>query len=422
MTRETEFNSMQKTNAKPHPHQNRRGIAILWLILWGGMFLTFFCVVLEISAMWQAQVELNNTMDAAALAAVREWGLSGASTTQVARDVGVAYVGANPVQGSTVSVTTNYAPGNSPNQNASLSGNFVFGALDSIVSPITFDPDAQGGCSLGNVTITINKPNGSVASNKEVKAEQIKVEYTSTNITNLQIQSIKFTLPAPVVPGNNNKNAAYYDAAQPPQVSQDPLYYDTSAVYVAPGSGGDWYDPNDTGAIGFTYDGPSVDGNINNSQSVTLHFSNTLDPSGTAMGDPGYNPGFRAGYFFHFGVSTNNLKNPGYPGAQSHNDGDAWGNWGVTATITFYNPNTNSSTEVSSVFVNTGGNDGISKAFFTNAGGGYPAVLAQGSTDVQGFCTQVFGVSLFQVSASATAYYDCSSGRSALVHVDNYDF
>lgn len=133
---------------------NRRGIAILWLIIWGSMFMTFFGVVLEIATLWQAQVELNNALDAGALAAVKEWEAKRSlvipdNSTLVPRQVGLAYLEANltasPVQESSAALVTNYNAANSPNENSSCAGTFVFGNLTSTSPPDSFNAGATGG-------------------------------------------------------------------------------------------------------------------------------------------------------------------------------------------------------------------------------------------------------------------------------------
>lgn len=134
---------MKRIHSNKEPHQNRRGIAVLWLVIWGSLFLTFFCVVLEIATLWQAQVEVNNALDSAALAAVKEWGASGSGATQIPRDVGVAYTAANPILGTPAVITTNFNGGNLPNENNSCTGNLIFGGLNTLVSPITFDASAD---------------------------------------------------------------------------------------------------------------------------------------------------------------------------------------------------------------------------------------------------------------------------------------
>lgn len=392
---------MQQLQTHPQTRRNRRGIAVLWLILWGSMFLTFFCVTLEFASLWQAQVELNNTMDAAALAAAREWGASGSATTEVARDVGVAYANANPVLGATVPFATNYNAGNTPNQNASNNGNLVFGALDSTVSPITFSSGAQGGCAAGDVTITITKPSAGA----DVTPDEIEVIFND-GAANLEIQSIELTLPTAAV--GNVSQLPFFDATKNPAVSQ--TAGDFQGLNVLPdGMSGNWNCPNGTGDICFEFDN-LVAGQPGRYQTVRMNFA---PGSFTSTGVPATTD------YFHFGVSTNNLNPPAFPG---NNDGDAWGDDGVSATITFYNSVTMTTTTATSVFTNTGGNDGVSQAFFTGAGGGLPAVIAQATAPVQGFCSSLFGVSFFNVSASSTAYYDCSAGQSALVHVTNYVF
>lgn len=147
---------MQRISSKYELHQNRRGIAVLWLVIWGSMFLTFFCVVLEIATLWQAHVEVKNSLDAAALAAVKEWRARGfVNPTVIPRNSGVAYAGANPVLGNNVTLDPNYTvetPAN-PNGNDSPTGEIVFGGLDGLTAPITFDPNAN--ISLGFTFIPI---------------------------------------------------------------------------------------------------------------------------------------------------------------------------------------------------------------------------------------------------------------------------
>lgn len=398
---------MQKTTVNSQLiHQNRRGIAILWLILWGAMFLTFFCVVLEISSMWQAQVELKNTMDAAALAAVREWGLSVDEDTQLARNVGIAYMEGNPVQGSTVTVPDdNYNPGNT-NQNASLQGSFVFGALETATlpptSPIYFDPAASGSCGLGDVTITIDKTDGGASpSPQDILLEFNTVTGTPTN---LEIKSVSFTLPTlPVNPGD-------------PPDSQNAYFNDTAMVDTTAGSysGVDpdgspspdfWNCPNGAGDICFEYLDEYVDGQPGHYGTVTLKFAS----GSMTQGD-----------FFHFGVAFNNLGPPGYGSGQPNNTGYSWGTYPVLATVTFLlNGN---ETEGTAYFTPVGSDwrGGTSIARLTGSGSGYPAVIARASKGAQGFCSKMLGVSLFQVSATSVAYFDCSNSRTYLVNIENF--
>lgn len=401
---------MQKLNLKLQTHQNRRGIAILWLILWGAMFLTFFCVVLEISSMWQAQVELKNTMDAAALAAVREWGLSGGDNTQVARNVGIAYMEGNPVQATTVTVPNDNYNGGNTNQNASLQGSFVFGSLVTTTpptAPIYFDPDGSGSCALGHVTITIDKTDAG----SSPTAHDILVEFITEPGTpvNLEIQSIDFTMPTASATPQDPQNA-YFDGSalvytDPfyPAASTDPAYNGVDPTATnAPTTPFVWNCPNNNGDICFTFSDNNVDGDAGHYGTFTANFK----PTSMTQGD-----------FFRFGVGYHKLGPPGY--GQPNNTGDSWGVHGVKVKVTFLlNGNTS---EAEGTFYDVGtDSDGVSEVDLNGSGGGYPAVVARASTGAQGFCSQMLGVSLFQVSATSVAYFNCTNSRTRLVNIENF--
>ena len=108
------------------------------------------CFVIEIGNIWLARVELENAMEAAALAAVKEWGgADGSSGTETARWVGVEYAKANTVTGTAVDIGTNWNSGVSPNENADCAGNLVFGAVMTDAIPWVFDAREQAGCGYG---------------------------------------------------------------------------------------------------------------------------------------------------------------------------------------------------------------------------------------------------------------------------------
>ncbi|QDT98826.1 TadE/TadG family type IV pilus assembly protein [Gimesia aquarii] len=148
---------MKRIQSKTELHHNRRGIAILWLVIWGSLFLTFFCVLLEIATLWQAQVELNNALDSATLAAVREWDTSGLGSTEIPRNVGVAYAAANPILGTPVGLNPNFQPVN-PNGNDSFNGDLVFGGLTALTRPNSLDPAALAPATFPAVRAQITVP------------------------------------------------------------------------------------------------------------------------------------------------------------------------------------------------------------------------------------------------------------------------
>lgn len=393
---------MKRILTDTNSHQDRRGIAILWLVIWGSLFLTFFCVVLEFATLWQAQIEANNALDSAALAAVKEWGVSGTGPTQIPRNVGVAYTVANPILGVPFTPATNFTvpvPGN-PNGNASNTGNFVFGAINSTSDPITFNGNADAGCAAGDVTIRITQLNNGNAADPNT----IRLSFDAG--TNLAIDSVAFTLPtAPV----NNNQQAFFDAGTAPQVLTPggPLPYPIfNGLDVNPTNPGppNWNCPNPNGDICFTFEN-QIAALANRFRTVRINFAGNS---------------FTETDFLNFGVSTNQLDPPAFNPPQG-NVGDAWGEFGVTAEVTFRNTITNLTSTASATFVNVPAN-GVSEATLSGGVGGFPAVIAQATVPVQGFCTQLFGVNFFNVSASSIAYYDCGSGRVALVSVDNIIF
>ncbi|WP_417384246.1 pilus assembly protein TadG-related protein [Gimesia sp.] len=393
---------MMRIHSNNKFQENRRGIAILWLILWGSFLMVFFCVVLEVSTLWQAQVEINNAMDSAALAAARDWGVSGVGPTDIPRNVGVAYTVSNPILGDVYTPQTNLGTvgAGNPNANASNNGNFVFGAIDTTTDPVTFNGNADVSCAAGDVTIRITD----ISNGGSVDPNSILLSFDAG--TNLAIESVAFTLPTKT--GGPANAFAYFDAANPPQVLTPGgalPYPPFNGLDVNPTNSGvpDWDCPNGNGDICFTFENLLA---ANQYQTVRINFDGNS---------------FTETDFLNFGVSTNNLKPPGYSPPQG-NVGDSWGEFGVTAEITFRNTITNQTSTASAVFVNVPAGNTSEATFAGGAAGGYPAVLAQATVPVQGYCSSLFGVTFFNVSASSVAYYDCNTNRTATVNVSNFIF
>ncbi len=363
---------MKRISSNTEFHQNRRGIAILWLILWGSMFLTFFCVVLEVATMWQAHVEVNNTFDSAALAAVKDWGAAGVGSTVVPRNVGIAFAEANPILGVPFTPTSNYvAPSaGNPNGNLSQTGNFVFGSIDSTTDPITFNGNADVSCAAGDVTIRITEPNNGNT------ADPGTIRLTFNTGTNLAIDSIIFTLPLRTS-GPANSQAYFATGVAPPTAAQVSTAGGTfSGLNVLPANPGpNWNCPNGSDVC-FDFLTPINAG----FRRVRINFTGAgLDQ-------------FLEGDFITFGVSTNNLGPAGYtPPPTPNNVGNAWGAFGVEATVTFRDTITNTTSTATATFVNENLATGTSVANIAGGSGGIPAVIAQGTVPVQGFCSGSFG-------------------------------
>lgn len=157
----------------------RRGSATLWMVVWLPGLLVLFCVLIGVANLWLARVELENALESAALAAVKQWGDQGGGDTRSARETGVDYAAANAIRGQTLTLCTNYedsqvagrsrrlpvrlitvGPPPNPNQNdecglnsQTCQGNFIFGAIGddpSCPGQLTFNAGIQPACNQPN--------------------------------------------------------------------------------------------------------------------------------------------------------------------------------------------------------------------------------------------------------------------------------
>ncbi len=142
---------------------SRRGSATLWLIVTLPVLLVLFCFAINIAQQWLARVELENALEAAALAAVKEWGDANGGDTLIPREVGIEYANLNRMRGFRVQIADNYDPVNGGvNQNKLCDvvrdppdGNLIFGAIthDDPNFPITFNAGVRPSCAAGEVLV-----------------------------------------------------------------------------------------------------------------------------------------------------------------------------------------------------------------------------------------------------------------------------
>ncbi len=78
-----------------------RGSVTVWTLLCVPLVLTVLAVMVEVNRLWQARVQLENALEAAALAAVQEWSDRGGGVEEVAaaQAMGLAYARANTIHG-----------------------------------------------------------------------------------------------------------------------------------------------------------------------------------------------------------------------------------------------------------------------------------------------------------------------------------
>lgn len=108
------------------------------------MLMLFF--VSDAGKIWIARIELENALEAAALAGVRTWGEAAGGPTAAARAVAVEYASVNTVDGQSLAIASNLNAGNPPNQNASPTGNLVFGSATQSGTNWIFDSGTAPNC------------------------------------------------------------------------------------------------------------------------------------------------------------------------------------------------------------------------------------------------------------------------------------
>ncbi len=132
------------TSERRGRHAARRGVAGLWVLVMVPALVGVLLFVVDAAVIWQAQGEAQTAVEAAALAAVREYALDNVSYDDDARDAAEAYAAGNTAASSPVFVDRNV--GNFP------SGDVVLGVITG-AGPFTFDssspPAAPGVCTGG---------------------------------------------------------------------------------------------------------------------------------------------------------------------------------------------------------------------------------------------------------------------------------
>ena len=422
--------------------RTRRGISALWFVLSVPIFLILLAVVLNIANLWLARVELENAMEAAALAAVKEWGDAGGGSTVTPREVGQTYARANLIRCRQVDVTTNLDPSpavNNPNANLTCcvgkcppEGNLIFGAIteDDPNFPVTFNAGVAGGCIPATVFIEIYKPEAGAGDPTEANARTLGI-FFDEGPASFSIRSVSFTLPAlvPLV------QRPYFDGSKDVLVSidagvtaneqnrfnpdppRDVRGIDPDPISTGPNS---WIctsppppvtNPNGDICFGLSDEitcGPCSD----RYRTLTINFK---DGAFTSTNDPNTTD------FVRFGASINQMNPPALPPG-TKNDGEAWHIGPVSVTVTFYDSDSGTTRTVSGVFVDDGDpNNGRAIATLGGAGGeGRPAVVAQAVVPVPNLLSNLFciGCGPHWVSAKVIAEYDCETGDTRLVRVD----
>ncbi len=429
----------------------RRGAVTLWIILALTSVLALFCLVLEVANLFLARIELENALEAAALAAVKQWGDSGGGDTQVPREVGQDFAAANTINGVPVAIGLNYNAAELPNQNADCSGNLIFGAIIDDDPEFVFSTCVAPSCGCGGIRVNALKAD----SGTSTEPRQIGIFYED-GAPGVTICSASFRLPQnPAVSANQqpywDRNVGNvpgrspvvsdHDAADafnllnpaptayglfPGNTTHDVRGLDPDPVVAgATPEGSDYRDPTNTppppfdnpnGDVIFTFEDP-VPTFTDRFQVLTIHFRPGSFQPPSDPSDP------NTFEFLRFGASMNNLNPPAFPPGGNNNDADKMGIEGVQITIVTCNGET-----CTGQFVDDGINNGFSPSTFgggSSGGSGQAfAVRAQATVEVQSLCCQICGVPIgpFSVRGRADALYDCLLRVPRLYHIEDDNF
>jgi hypothetical protein len=427
----------------------RRGVATLWVILFIPVVVLMLAMVVDLGYLWLSRVELENSLESAALAAVKSWGDAGGGDTLPHRNVGVTFAGANTINGTPVVIGTNYDPNKPPNQNASCDGDLIFGAITTPDRPWVFNAGVRPGCALGEVLVDASSQ-GNLAADA---AWGIAFRATDDPFINANLTITKIIID--VDPDNLDRahfegTFSYSDNAPQPAVHDDNQNSqpDNYGWYNTPPTNDPQIAPP-TNQITHEFDGPSP--STGRPRRLILKFN-------AFATDQGFSPGDR----FRFGANVL-IANP-----SGKNFGEASGDevGQIPAEVTiFFSLAGSPLTPVSDYLVDTGGRqkDCLDNNWVTDALGimhlvvhpfeildlpcppnssnnpdkngqsyreiggndGRPfAVRAQKTVLLESlfcrFCGVLFGP--YEISACATAMYDCEIRRPRLIRVRPENF
>lgn len=443
--------------------QHRRGVALLWLIIALPALLLFLVMVVEIGNLWLARLELEQSLEANALAAVHEWAESGILDTEGPRVIGNNFSIANDVREVAVDLTSaslnpafdgtlNYLNG-AQNENAVFtniddpnyvqSGVLIFGAITQLEAStpggnsVVFDACMEPSCAVGGTVLIDASEQGNL---QKAQNNSWGVAFRATDNVDVNANLRIYKIEIDVDPTGNT---GYRFQDPPATLSNNDSPYKISAQLDPPSTTFQLdnlfapHSPIDAADIQFTRTGTT--GNV---LEITFDTAEAFD--GMAPGDR-----------FRFGAQV--VEN----GSGNQVDGDGVG--GVTEVRVYFSVGGDAEPVVyGTLFDNAdkGGNcnqnasivqdelgrdhlvvhpTGImdlpcppaaaatnnAQSFIQLLGTATPryhAVRAQASIKVPSVVSSISGFPLgpWEVRAKATAYYDCEVGDPKLIRVDEF--
>lgn len=395
----------------------RRGITTLYLILLFPALFILLCLIIEIGNLWLARLELEDGLESAALAAVKEWAESGGGGTLVPREQGQEFARANSMRDEEISILLNRDPGNI-NENALLVGpdaNLVFGAITSLEPQVVFNANVIPSCgprvlvdATGKGNLTDNNNSLGISfletTSPGVRIDQVIFDLTLTS-PSLTFQSGTFTLSDNVAPHKIQDNCPQGKQTQPDNVGIGPGDFN-----VALSSG------NQLLTLDFTLGGTVVS-TFELLDQMRFGVS-VLQGTSSVDGDELAQFGGRVTIVFSNGAQ---ITEPFFDNQERSNEclkcaiADPRGLIiHPTLIPDLPCPETSASPQ--------GGGNGQSYAGANGGAGDDYAVRAQATLEVPSVCDQLFGCRLgpFTVSADTVAMYDCMKRCPLILRVDEF--
>jgi len=310
--------------------RQRRGSATLWLIIWIPALMVLFIALTGVANLWLARVEVENGLEAAALAAVKNWGDANGGDTLPHRLVGVNYAAANCVRMNPLTIGTNYAMGvpfcmgANPNQNLTCdvgmtppTGNLIFGAIDdSDPDNIIFNAGICPGCNPQAIVVFDVTSQGDL---NGAAANEWGFAFHPTPDTppGLRITSILMTIP--------------------PSVGADDFVHDFTLSTAGVSS---WKVRSGT-----VYQQPDIQGFTNPAAQITESYPGVRQVLFTFTADGLNDAGFQPCDRFRFGLNVDfSVGMTGLPGFLR--DADGIGHMATIVTVNFSDGSTASGTFV----------------------------------------------------------------------------
>jgi hypothetical protein len=463
LSRQPAASSVPRSSAR----QRRRGWATLWLIIWLPALLVLLSALLGIANLWLARVELETALEAAALAAVKEWGDQGGGETFIPRQVGVEFAAANCVRGVPVAIDPNYdgplaallgqplvrlasvAPVTGCNENrsctltASPPGNLVFGAIsEDDPDNVMFNAGECPSCNPGRVLIDATAQGAGNLSQDNAWGIAFLREAGTPN--NLRIRRIVIDLQASG--GTGVFNLGGLNSTLGPTITDNIAPHAVAVSCPGP------VDEDQPDLVGFTEPDEQILFTPTSGQSPTL----TIDFFPDEDPEDGTDDGFAPCDRFRFGAAVSGVGNASRR-ATDDDDGDGIGSDRAVVTIyfelggiplppfqtTFFDNDEKSNErlcppetdpECGDLIVHPlripnlpvppasgNNNNGQSYALAVGGGIGKFGVRAQAKIPVRSFGSLFLGnIADYCVQAKATAVYDCTTRRARLVRINTF--